>query len=569
MSRNDHWKRMQLPFVALAMILFICTSSRCLAQGIRVQSFYVDMKARPGVVTESEFVVQSVSPIENTTVLILPVDLSQDATGAITFLNPEITTTTRQSENHISNRSCRPWLKLATSVELRPLAAQTVTVRASIPPQARGFYYAGIILRTPRPNVRNHELAIVTQFLSLVRIQVTGPLATECIKAEDVTMQFVPSAENTPSSIRVGAQIRNDGETFGLISGTATLLYPAGNGWRRVTEVAIPTKGIFPDCMVHLQHDIGRSLPSGRYKLAVNLLVNGRPKGRLEREIIFSGDPTVVAITSDVALMVQPTEINVALLPGARRVLVVGVQNPTDVPLRVRCTPEGPKPLDASAEHACTAESFSCAPWMTVEPSDFVLKAGEQRRVRLQISSPATDDQLHNHYGWLSIQSTYGDGQLAGTPQTMPVWVRHPRAEPVRRLDLKSIRVEAVEDGKYAVTATFINSGTLHFAPRTLTASIAGSHGATEIKLLTENQRVLPLHSLVCSGVVNLSETVAGPYQLAVLVKGEGYETRGAIPIRVEQLDGRKIVTVIAEPAVKNPATEEAVPDTAVMMKTP
>lgn len=540
---------MSIKLFLLCIMLVLVGNTGSFAQGFQAQPLHLHFIVYPGSRTEKSFTVQNASATTRTPVNFTPVRVWQTPDGAPTFAEPVDYDKMKSPPSGL--RSCLEWFAVDTkSTVLAPAGAKTVTVRMVTPPGARGFYAGGILVHGEPPKTPNHGVGVIMQFLVLVTVQVQGPAAKEQLKLEHLDMQLVPIPGSDRTTTRVAVQINNSGETRSIISGTLSVLVPAGKEWRRVTETSLSDTSIWPGTQVSVYSDIGRMLPTGHYKLSANIQWNGRKGGSMQDEVDFQGDPRVQTVVSDASLMVMPVDITATLLPRASRSVILTVQNPTQEILKVSCRPDGPRSTAPATGNEITADAFSCASWVRISPESFTLRGGEERRVRIIFQVPENETILPNHYGWIDLNATYQDGQSAGGVQRVPIWIQHPRLKSVKRADAVSLLLDNDENNRYVVSALFQNTGTIHFSPHARTA-VVGGFGRTVLDMALEldSERVLPQSVVRGSGVIDFTAVPSGFYQFTVLMDYDGELVKKTLPIRVEEQKGKKIVSVVEEQA--------------------
>ena len=537
---------MQALLVAAAVL---ATSGVAYSQGFMVKPMSMEFTPRAGQTVEKALQLRNTTADHPTTLLIRAFVLGQTSAGSWQAIDPA---NEKVDTSHL--RSCYDWVGLsADSVDIAPMEVKNVTVRLKVPHGVRGFYGAALLVQT-KPEAPRGMIALVIRFLIPVRVRIQGPPPRERIDLADVGMQHVGESEKHPPTTEVSLQVNNDGQSFGGLGGSVTVLRQAGERWQRVAEAEIRERGIIPGVTLNLTEDLGRRLPSGRYKLQAALQVGGRLKGRLEREIDFEGDPTISTLAADVPLMLQPPTVSMKAVPASTRSAVLTVQNPSAEAVRVACGLAVPPGLTGVAMGSVTGNDFTCAEWTEVYPASFTLAAGGQRNIRITVKFPHTESPQANYYADLHLKASYPDGQSGGETQAM-IWVQNPKAESEATGQPISLMIAEEQEDKYAVTAQFGNVGNVHFTP-TAAAALATPIGSVVAReeLETTAGRVLPLGTPRFSGVIDFADVPPGGYILTATMKYADKETSKKLPIRVEMVEGRKVVTVIE----KMPAEAEA-----------
>jgi hypothetical protein len=354
---------------------------------------------------------------------------------------------------------------------------------------------------------------------------------------------------NTPEDgqgDRSVVQVTNDGETFARLQGTVLVQYQTNGMWTRMTEVPIPTRRIAPGVTLDLASDLKRRFPSGRYRLRARLIVDGRQKASLEKEVDFHGDPTVQTALADVALGLAPHLIEVKAMPGSTRSMVVQVHNPGEDALHVRCTAVLPPEMDGVAMGDIVGESFSCAPWVEILPASFTLPAGGRQNLRLIVTVPTSATYRASYYAQLMVRASYLNGQSAGDAQSL-VWLRNHKVLPVPDAVPMGVTLSNQGGNSYAVSARYANVGDSHFTP-TAVASVTTTTGdvVVGVALETTARTVLPLGTPQFSGVFDSSNIKPGEYLLtAAMDYGVRQKCIQSLPISIVSKGTSRLVTVM------------------------
>ena len=468
-------------------------------------------------------------------------------------------------------RSCDKWVTLNTNaLEVPPMGTASATMRIQVPRNVRGSYYCGILL-TPKstPSARRDANAgarvrtrVVLRFLTLITVHVRGPAARQRLTATDTAMRYVPRTGNSPATTRVSLTLRNDGETLPEVAGTILLLGDSPAGWRRIAECAVGPARCTPDGEVTLERDLERRLPSAKYRLQSQLIVAGRKRMSVTREVDFAGDPEATVVATDVALSLHPTDVRITGVPGSSRTAISGVSNPDSEPLQVKASINVPACLSGVAMGGRVGTDFSCAGWASVSPAEFTIPPRGRSNVRVTVALPQDADPLPFHYGDLRFESAYGDGQSAGAVSAL-ITVENKKAPPPDvRAQVTRLGVEKQDGSKYEVTAQICNVGTAAFAARASVALILPGGGRLKgMPLEPAEAQVLPLGTPQFSGTMDFGNVPAGVYRLQATVDfGEGKQVRSSIGLRVEMDGESRNVTTLEQARTETPAGDEKAP---------
>ena len=542
--------------VAMAFAAVLALGQSAQAQGFMVRPMKMEIAARPGQTVETVLELRNTGAEEARTLELRLVELAQSSDGGWQIIEPGSEVDTSKLP------SCLKWIKLsADTLDVEPMEMAPVTVSLRPPPSARGFYLAGLIAQI-KPKPVEKGITIVVRFLIPILLEIEGRPERQQIDLQDVGMVFRPAAENAPAGTLVSMAVANAGRTYSRIKGSVKVMFFLGGRWRPVSTAEIKDIGIIPGAGLNLKSDLGRRLPSGKYKLAATLYVDGRRVKPLEKEIEFEGDPTVTKLAVDTALVLDPPELTVAGAPGGMRTAVLKVENASEDEVNIEAASLVPPSLRGVAMGDLKGDDLSCAEWLEVSPAKFTLRAGGKQNIRVIAKMPKADTMQANYYGLVCLRATYPDGQGAGETKTL-VCVANKGVEVKPAAQVAKMTLAAAEGAKYAVQARFANIGNVHFSPKCRALLVTGQgQTVTEIELAGEEGLMLPLETRDFSGEINFEKVEPGTYALKVVMDcGSGQGAADQMPIRVAVEEGQKTVTIIAREAAASTAPAgEAVP---------
>ncbi len=484
------------------------------------------------------------------------IELSQAPDSEWMIFDPEPNTPDYIEDFDVSKlSSCSDWIRLSTSkVELGPLAEVPVEVIIRVPPRVHGFYSAGI-LTTYRVAPEGSDVGFLLRYLIPVLIEIQGRTIQPKIKLLNVDMEHVPAEGERLATTNVGLSIENIGETYSRLKPMARLEGFQDGHWRLITRAEFRDTGIIPGAQLHLESNIMRALPTGKYKLAGAIYVDGRPGGAIQKEIDFVGDPSLERAATDAPLDLNPTDIIIKGSAGSTRTEILNVHNASDSTVNIQTLFALPTPLSGRASPAFKGESLGCADWLRIEPPQFELGSYQDKRVRVIAEIPATMTDYPWHYAVLGLYAHYPDGQMAGLT-TANVCVGEDRGltpEVIVRATNLNIRDYEPSRSQFLVLIAFTNDGSTFFNPRKCRAGIVYYSGqyASQVRASTSMRSdqpgiILPLETRNYSGILDLSSVEAGNYRLeAYLEYGVGQSIRKQSAIRVSVINGRRTVTTM------------------------
>lgn len=446
--------------------------------------------------------------------------------------------------------SCSSWISLSSeTVEVGPLRIVPVTVTIRVPPGVRGFYGAAVLgsLRPP-PGVIG--VALVLRFVVPILIEIQGRAVRHKIELTDVGMEFRKAAVEKSATTLVSLGIANNGETYSSLKGIALVRKLSGGHWRKIATAEFQERSIIPRVKFNLKSDIGRSLPSGKYRVAGTLYVDGRRVKPLEKEITFTGDPSVTKAAADAALNLQPLEVSIKnAQSGATRSAVIKIENASEDAVNVTAALSVPPVLKNVAFGELKGEDLTCAEWVRVEPEKFTLRGGARQSIRIIAEIPNSELMHSRYYALLGLRARYLDGQSAGV-RTALIYVENNGIEGRPAPRPMKLTIAAMEASKYIVVCRFGNVGNAHFTPRCMAMVRTLTTGATVTKLLLSGKAgvMLPLEVRDFSGVVDFSRVNAGTYRLTAVLGYAGEQIAIQIPIRVSLGPDEQRLVEIVEP---------------------
>lgn len=532
--------------IAIIIISVLLSAGPAFGQ-FMVQPMTINLAPRPAKTTSTTFKLQNYGADVNDTQIVdlTLVDLTQWPDGTWRFIGPE------EEFDRSTLSSCRSWLKLnKTSIEVKPLRIVSVGLTIKVPTRTRGFYAAGILVTT-RPTIFvEAEVSVRVQYLVPVILEIQGGRAMRHkIDLHGVGMSFSEPNGLNPATTILSVNIENNGGTFSSLNVFGRVRSFSNGHWRDITKMEFRDAGIIPGAKLMLESNIGRSLPSGRYKVAAALYVDGRRVRIVEKELSFVGDPTIQKVASDVALTVTPAEAVVkGLLPGATRTTVVRVRNDSDETVNVKAHLSIPPLLYGAVFGDLIGNELDCSGWLKIMPEQFQLRRGNRQNIRVIAKMPKGSNKHACYYALLSLNATYPDGQNAGV-KTSYICVVDNTVEAILIAQPARLTVSAMEESRYFIVARFANYGNIHYTPR-CSATITTLTGlATGKPILLSSSSVgamLPLEFRSFSGVADLKDYSAGIYNvIATITYASGEETTYQIPIRVSIEGNQRIVETI------------------------
>lgn len=528
--------------IALVIAIALLASAGPAFGQFLVQPMKMDLAVRPGRIFKTTLDLQSLDPNEAHSIGLSIVELTQWDDGEWQIIEPN----TDFDTSALS--SCKEWIRFRpTSVNLRPMDAQSVEVFLRVPPGIRGFYTAGILATLGvRPDATG--IPIILRFLVPVLAEVQGRPIRHRIELEDIGMELVESVGGKPATTKISMDISNNGGTYSHLKALAKIRGFWDGHWREVTDAEFRGASIIPGAEFKLNKDIGRPLPSGKYRISGVLYVDGRRAKRIEKEINFVGDTSITKVATDAPLDVMPSNVLINCRPGATRTTAIKIRNASDETVNIQTGLALPGNLQGVAFGDLKGDDLDCTEWVKIEPESFTLRSMSQQSIRITATMPRTAAMNPCYYALLGIFSTYPDGQRGGvTTAHICVTDESISAEPfVHGMKLSP----ALKGGsQYYIVARFGNFGRIHFNPIRCRAAVVSETGVPRAMTALSSSKsdiMLPLEVRDFSGIIDFSKFSAGLYRLeAALEYAPGEVATKQIGIRVLPQGQQRIVEVV------------------------
>ena len=523
---------------------------------IAAEPMKLEVQITPGKIVSSVINLRNFLPDAAVPIDLSVVDLSQSEDGQWLVVDPNgINDSNSPSFGFDLSRlsSCKEWVRLPTNtLRLDPLQTVPLEVTLRVPRGLRGFYTAGIVASmTSQSNLPGISVGVVMQLVVPVIVEIEGRAVTPRIEATDVGMEFVPAGGAGKATTAVSMRIDNSGSSFSRLHPIWRVWSLSGGNWRVITTKEFGEQGIIPGAKLNLKANLNKSLPSGKYKLAAELYVDGRRTKRVQKEVDFAGDPKITQVAADKPLDLEPLDITIESLPGATRTGTVKVFNGADATVNVRTALGLPPVLRSTASGEVKGEDLDCTGWLKVVPEQFTLQ-GEGGRQNLQIVATMPNPVATHpcYYAILALWATYPDGQQAGVT-TMPICVRNTNIQAQPEAVGLKIGIQDLGQSKFLVAATFANQKTIHFAPITVRAGVIQSTDTSGIPrtgayLGGDPGLWLPFEMRQYSGVLDFSTLPADVYLLrGRLEYGPNQFARADKLIRVSIEGDQRVVQTI------------------------
>ncbi len=518
-----------------------------------VQPMRIQAPVEPARRFAYEIVLENLSTVATETISLSLMDLTQDPNGIWRELRPDDPNVER-----LGLRSCVSWLSLEKDVvEVTPFGRVPLKLFIKTPSGRRGYYFAAVLAQSaPRTEVvEGMTTMTILQYVIPVILEVSGRPMRHEVDLTDVGLEFQSQTATRPAATMVAMDIENAGGTYSRLQGFARVFGEWGGHWTKIMQVQFPETGIIPGVKLHLRQDVGRPLPSGKYRVEGYLYVDAQRSGRVEKELEFKGDPRVVAVRGDVPLDLSPREVFIETLPGAIRGDSLTVANASEEGVTVTAELVLPEHMAQIVNaRGVPGEAYGCVDWLTVEPRQFTLRGYGRQNLKIVARMPDSAVQFPNYYAMIRLHATYADGEGGGMTKAR-VCVQNRKATGLTRIDNMMLTVSELSAGRYLATARFLNNGDTHVQPRcraVLTTVGTSPDDQVRKRFIMSSEEyeqtgiLLPLDTRNFSGVLDVTDVSPGTYRLtAILEHDQGGAVQGQRGIQVVEEGGQKVVRLL------------------------
>jgi len=562
----------------IGIIAIVLTAGSSAFGQFIIQPMKLEMEVNAGRRVKTRLALENLTRTDVHTVDLRLVDMSQDPNGIWQVIEPDAEITedpngarwvTVESENNplrldvSSLRSCQSWLRLDTdTVELEPLKRKEIGLQITVPPGKVGYYCAALVAQTRfRPGEEGVRASVILQFVVPIIIEVQGRVIRHKINLMDVDLQYRAQQDLTPAATLVSMGVENIGETYNRLICVTRIWGHLGGHWQRITEKRFLDTGIIPGVTLNLKEDVGRPLPSGKYKIQGVLYIDGRRDSFIEKIIDYSGDGRLrqTDLGTDAPLTADPREITIEALPGASRGESMTLVNASEETVIVDVEVALPDEMRHAAivdgqGRTVRGDQMSCVEWLDVSPKQLTLRGYARRNLRVMARMPRLENPFPNYFATIRLKARYPDGKDAGvTTGQIYIETRGVEAEP--RIHELQLTLGETAPERFLVTAHFANSGLSHVLPRcrgVLTTLDSIGPGMIRKRLdmsgdaYAGSGSMLPCEKRKFAGVLDISDVAPGDYRLtAILEYGLGGSAQVQKGIAIRERNGQKTIDFI------------------------
>jgi hypothetical protein len=552
------FRRFGLLRVIVMSIAFLLSAGSAFGQygSFTVSPMKVEAKITPGKQINTVVNIQNLESGSTHMIDLTLVELTQSEEGEWMIVDPNLVGDPNAPEFGFDVRrlsSCRSWIRLLSGnvVTVGPSQQVPVEVTIRVPPRKRGIHTAGI-LATVRPKPGIPDVAMSVRFLVPVVIEIETRARRPKIEATDVGLIFKEASGSGPSTAMATMRIENTGGTLSQLMPITRIYAYSQNHWHIITTTDFDPIRIIPGAILKLEADIGRSLPSGRYKIRGELYVDNRRTKPIEKEFEFKGDPSITKVLADAPLDLKPMDMTIECNPGSLRSQTITVYNASDEAVHIQTASGLPLALQTVVKDEIKGADLDCTNWLQITPQNFTLP-GRGGRQNVQVIANLPAGVTHPcYYSLLALWATYPDGSKAGF-KTANIFLNNNQITLEPEVRGLYVQPQELSESNYLITAKFRNPKIIHFTPQTVRAGLLPTEGPgaltiprTSTYLSGDPSAILPFEDRAYSGTLDLSGVPAGRYILTGRMEyGEGKiaVTTRVIDVSIEG-DRRIIQTV-------------------------
>ncbi len=531
-------------------VAFLVSASPAFGQ-FTVQPMQLELAVTPGKLIKSAIRVQSFDPNDVHDIYLSVVELSQMEDGSWDIIEPNNFTDPNSPYFgfDISKlSSCKDWISLSPNTfELAPYGLVPIEVTLRVERGTRGFYGAAIIVTTS-PMQGVGDVSVVLRFVVPVIVEIQDRPMRPRVQATDIGLEFIKASGQYPARSMVTMDIQNDGGTFSRIKPAVRIWSFTDGHWRVITTTDFQEKSIIPGAKLKLKENIRKPLPSGKYKAAGYLFVDGRRTKKIEKEIDFVGDTSITGIAEDAPVDLDPIDLTMEGLPGATRTSTIKVINASNETINVQTAMGLPSILQSNAMGEVKGEDLDCTGWIQVIPEQFTLRGeGGVQTLRVVNTMPETAAIHPCYYSLLALWATYPDGRKAGVTTTN-ICVKNKLVETEPAAVALKLTLQDLGESNYLVVARFGNFGMIHFVPIRVKAGLTMPNGIFRVStfMMGNPNLMLPFEKRDFSGVLDLSYVPADVYALAAAIEyAPGLWAPKQMAVRVSIEGDRRIVQIL------------------------
>ena len=515
-----------------------------------VQPAKLELSAKVRTILEPELSIHNLDPNQSNEITLKVVELSQKENGEWLMYDPDPNNTVDYIPGFDVSRlsSCSSWVTLEkTSVTLDPYGDEKVKLRVRIPSGTKGCYGAGILCAMRVSQYGDTQVPFILRVLVPIILKIeTRPPRSEVV-LKDVNMEYLDG------KTVITMNIDNEGLTYPRLLPMCRIWALASDGHYRLIEThEFNDIGILPGVQLALKSDIGRSLPSGNYKIIGGVYVDQRTTKKVEKIIDYQGDPTMTSAKSEAPLDLDPLDITIKTKPGSSRFAELEIHNASDEKVSIQGVFGIPRILASGAGTvSASGQDITCPNWLKMIPDTFTLDSYATRKVRINAEMPESAIAHSNYYALLGLYSFYPDGQKAGTT-TANICVSNMDALVEPKVVGTQLYFEESDpaNSKYLVIARFVNVGTVHITPKKCKVGIVdtalspvprvtASLGSRDLGMM------LPFEDRYFSEIIDLSSLPDGRYRFEVVLEYEqGQTAKRQVQMTIRTEGGVKVPTI-------------------------
>ena len=521
------FRRFGLLWIIVMSTAFLLSTGTAFGQygNFTVSPMKVEAKITPGKQINTMVNIQNLDTESSHIIDLTLVELTQSKLGEWMIIDPNLVGDPNAAEFGFDVRrlsSCRTWIRMTKNlVTIGPSQQVPIEVTIRVPPRKHGFHTAGI-LATVRPRPDMPQMPLSVRFLIPVVIEIETRAVRPKIAATHVGLLFQEASRVGPATTIATMRIENTGGTLSQLMPLTRLYAYSKKHWHIITTTDFEPIRIIPGAILELQADVGRSLPTGRYKIRGELYVDGRRTKPIETEFEFNGDPSITKVLADAPLDLKPLDMTIDCNPGSLRSQTITIYNASDETVHIQTASGLPPALQMVVKDDLNIKGadLDCTNWLQITPQNFTLPGGGGRQNVQVVANLPTGATHPCYYSLLALWATYPDGQKAGF-KTANIFLNNNQIMLEPEAIGLYVQPQELSESNYLITAKFRNPKVIHFTPRSVRAGLIPTQGAEAMTipristyLSGDPSPMLPFEDRTFSGTLDLSMVPAGQYFL-------------------------------------------------------
>lgn len=286
----------------IVLCCFVLAAASAVVGQVQVYPMRFSLNARPGDTISTALTVQNSSQTSNLKVSIKATDLIQTEGGRLDVIEPNLS-----GQEPAGQFSCLGWIRLDKEyLDIPPQGSGTVGVEITVPDDAKGFRYGGLVARHI-PEGPSGAVLIDYRYIAPIFVQVGGRPTTREVRIGQIGLE--QSEDGTAGAY---VTVTNTGLAFCQVTGNLRVARVIGNRQQVVVpRLGLGQVGILPGSRLVLRTGLGRPLDKGIYKVSGSVSVDHRFTDHFDEDVQFipAANLNLPALSEQIAsLTIRPLE---------------------------------------------------------------------------------------------------------------------------------------------------------------------------------------------------------------------------------------------------------------------